>query len=349
MCNYSDIIQAVRRLSKGEEAGPDISDILYRHRCNYLLSLTKDKKYLKTLAYEKFLSKMAVKERYKALTPFFENTDINYAVIKGAVLSLCAYNDPYLRVSGDIDILIDKKDSDKIKKELKALGFIQGRVTDRGIIPFSREEILFQTSMTHQTAPYVKETGNRLCPYVNIDINTDIMWGESRKKTDMTVFLQYSTVIQINDFIVKKLLPEAEFISLCMHHYKDFNSLYLLSKRGFCLGQYCDIYFYLKNMKPSVSRLQALSEQLKVGEYIYYCLYYTDLIFDDEDIKLYLLAFKKDKDETLLSSFGLCEDERKRWECGFFERIFSHDVNELLKDKLTQHDLEKIQINQILM
>ena len=71
MCNYSDIIQAVRRLSKGEEAGPDISDILYRHRCNYLLSLTKDKKYLKTLAYEKFLSKMAVKERYKALSPFF--------------------------------------------------------------------------------------------------------------------------------------------------------------------------------------------------------------------------------------------------------------------------------------
>ena len=94
MCKYGDIIQSVRNLSKGEEAELDISDILYRHRCSYLLSLTKDKKYLKILASEKFLSKMAVIERYKALAPFFENTDINYAVIKGAVLSLCAYNDP---------------------------------------------------------------------------------------------------------------------------------------------------------------------------------------------------------------------------------------------------------------
>ena len=349
MCKYGDIIQAVRNLSKGEEAGLDISDILYRHRCSYLLSLTKDKKYLKILASEKFLSKMAVIERYKALAYFFENTDINYAVIKGAVLSLCAYNDPYLRFSGDIDILIDKNDSDKIKKELKALGFVQGRVTDRGIIPFSREEILFQTSMTHQTAPYVKETGNKLCPYVNIDINTDIMWGESKKKADMTDFLQHTTTVEINSFKVKKLLPEAEFISLCLHHYKDFNSLYLLSKKGLCLGQYCDIYFYLKNMKPSASILQALAEQLNVGEYIYYCLYYTDLIFDDEDIKSYMLAFEKYKNDTLLSSFGLGEDERRGWECGFFERIFSPNINEILKDKLTQQDLIKIRINQNFM
>lgn len=45
------------------------------------------------------------------------------------------------------------------------------------IIPLSREEIMFQTLMSHQTAPYIKKTSNIFCPFVNIDINTDIVMG----------------------------------------------------------------------------------------------------------------------------------------------------------------------------
>lgn len=56
--------------------------------------------------------------------------------------------------------------------------FIQGRIVGNNIFPLSREEIMFQTLMTHQTAPYIKKTSNVFCPFVNVDINTDIVWGK---------------------------------------------------------------------------------------------------------------------------------------------------------------------------
>ena len=125
--------------------------------------------------------------------------------------------------------------------------FVQGKITRNGIEPFFREEILFQTVISHQIAPFVKKSNNKICPYINVDLNFDIMWGESETKADMEFVLQNTMETAILGVTFNKLSPEMEFISLCLHHYKDLNSVYLLYKRGLTLSHFCDIYFFIKN------------------------------------------------------------------------------------------------------
>ena len=80
-----DIINSIRAISKNETPCIDISNILYSHKCIELLSKTKSK-YSSDLEMKTFLSRIAIKERYTALKPFFESDSLTYAVIKGAVL-----------------------------------------------------------------------------------------------------------------------------------------------------------------------------------------------------------------------------------------------------------------------
>lgn len=173
--------------------GDNISDITYmdfsaiNHAENiFPLPLTSDMN-LNTVS--RVTNKIIVLERFKACAAVFEALgSIPYAVIKGAVLSKSAYGSAAYRISGDMDILISRSHLDEAKIIFQQHGFIQGRITEDGITPFSREELIFQNSTSHQTAPFVKRINHPLCPYVNIDLNLEIFWGESKQESDMDFF-----------------------------------------------------------------------------------------------------------------------------------------------------------------
>lgn len=335
------IIEAVRACARGQEPQIDISDILRAHKCYTLLKQgTTPQEFM-----ERIVNLAAIKERYRACEPFFKNASFPYAVIKGAVLSGVVCEDPYQRVSGDIDILIRRQDADKAKILLKSCGFVQGRVTENGIVPFSRKEILYQASTTHQTAPYIKKTANRLCPYVNVDINMDILWGECGYRSDMDEVLSHTEKHTLFDMDFYKLTPEMEFVALCLHHYKDMNSLYLLSKDSLTLGLLCDIYFYLKNVKPCVGKICELSRKLNVAKYVYVCLSHTMEIFADTLLAPYIEGLKNDCDARLLNTFGLNDTERKYWDIPLKERLLHPDLPQYMRRFLSEADLEKIRIN----
>ncbi len=336
------IVEAVRACVNGQEPNGDISNLLSSHRCYALIKRNESH----TELLERVVNHAAIKERYRACEPFLKNVTFPYAVVKGAVLSSAVYGDPLLRVSGDIDILIHRRDADEAKRLLKECGFVQGRVTENGIVPFTRKEILYQTAMSHQTAPFIKETTNKLCPYVNLDVNMDILWGECEQRADMDEVLSCRQSDTLFDVNIYKLLPEMEFIALCLHHYKDMNSIYLLSKGSLRLGLFCDIYFYLRNLKPSAGRIAELSRNLNVGRYVYVCLAHTMEIFNDSIIVPYIDLLSNERDEALLDSFGLNDRERKRWNVPLFQRLFHSNLPQYLQSLLTASDMEKIRINQ---
>ena len=341
-----EILQEIRAMAKGEPCSSQkILPILRRHGCDYLLSRVTDPSLKQQTLLQRSLNSIAIKERYKACTPLFAQSKIPYAVIKGAVLSQALYGDPLLRSSGDIDILIRREDADRIKQLLLSNGFIQGRVTDHGIQPFSRRELLFQTAMSHQTAPYIKETGNKLCPYVNLDVNMNILWGESEEKADMSLVLSHTQKSDLFGISFQKLTSEMEFISLCLHHYKDMNSLYLLTQGGLRLGLFCEIYDYLRNVHPDAEKLQSLCKQLNVGRYVYVCLYQTQKIFEDALLEGYLNALETQKDDSLLGTFGLHPSERREWKIDLFERLFHPNLPRYLLEQFTQKEKDKIMAN----
>lgn len=342
-----EVLLSFQTVIRGAPPTLEMAKILETHKCFFLLnqmpkgSLTETNNCLRLA-----LNSIAVKERYRSCECFFTQTEIKYAVVKGAVLSQIAYGDTFSRCSGDIDILIERENMDYAKDFLLSQGFIQGKVFGHEIRPFTREEKLFYASQTHQMAPFIKATGNSLCPYVNVDVNTDILWGESNRHVDMHYVLANRNTINICGVQVEKLSAEMEFVAICLHHYKDLNSIYLLSLGSLKLILFCDIYFYLRNNDINKNYLVDIAEHLAVGEYIAYCLYYTNMLFQDQMMEEYCAVFGHFINLTKLNTFGLCDAERKEWNISFIERLFHPNLPKHFKSLLTSEDELKIKRNQ---
>ena len=127
------------------------------------------------------------------------------------------------------------------------------------------------------------------------------------------------------------------------------NSIYLLYEGSLQLSLFCDIYYAVRNVHLDWELLRQHSEALSVGPYLYYCLYYTNKVFDDPSLTNILKILEVYRDERLLDSFGLTEAERKIWPVSFPERLFIEDMSALMNEILDDADRGKIALNERLM
>lgn len=350
--NYSDTIEKIRKLAHGEDVCDDaLCQFLLDRGCCYLLS--KSGKYASKCMLQVVMNTVVVSQRYKACKEVFEKLgDIPYAHIKGAALSKRIYGNPAYRMSGDIDLLVAPEYSEKVKSALLEDGFVQGKLDGDRIVPYTRRELIYQKSFSHQLAQFIKATGSNICPFVSIDVNLDIVWGEGDFSVDMSDFagdIRHTEGCGIYGAIVRRLRPVYEFISLCMHHYKDMNSIYLIADRGLNLSEYCDIYFYLVNVVPNVDELAKTSERYGVSDYVYYCVYYANEIFRDERLGRYLKKLESESAKKLIDCYGLNESERKVWDAPFYERLLDDGFKDRFFDSLSAEEQRKVQINRELM
>lgn len=339
--NKETLLNNIRRLAAGEAVEDEETvRFLEAHGCYYLLSRIPSYKGEMTLV----VNGAAAKTRYKSCEGVFADLqNIPYAVIKGAVLSNEIYGSPKYRMSGDIDLLIAPEDADRVKAILTDHGFVQGRVENDTIVPYTRQELIYQRTFTHQTAAFVKPTGGKLCPFVNVDVNLDIFWGESKRKTDMRAFLAHTEPYKVCGTEIRKLRPVYEFISLCMHHYKDCNSLYLLADRGVKLSLFCDLYCYLTNVRPVSAELTEACEALGVGDYVAYCIHHTRLLFGGVD------EYQMDADGAVYDRFGLTEEEYKYPGFGVSDMVLDEGLRARLTETFTEQDWKKIEVNRRFM
>ncbi len=325
-------------------------ELLFRHRCYGLQrEVPCPEAQKKRQRLNASLNANNILTRYRCCAPLFDALQkerIPYAVHKGAVLSQVLYKNPFVRKSGDVDLLVCRDDADRVKQLLCAEGFVQGRITSEGILPFTRQELLYHAVNTHQLAPFVKKTENPLCPYINVDVNTEILWGESEEKTDMTIILSEAQSFSVCEVSLQKLSAEREFIALCLHHYKDMNSLYLLSKGGLRLGLFCELYDYLHKVALDPKGLLDLCDALSVAPYVKRCIADLICVFGEDPIMDRL--HDSFSCVSLSDTFGLGKNELRPWGIPLPQRIFE-DIPAFLETFLSAEEKEKIQLNSQMM
>ena len=295
---------------------------------------------------------LIIKKRMQTGACIFQSMNehgIPYAVVKGAVLSKRIYGRTTRRVSGDIDILIPRKYIDKVKRLFLQQGFVQGHLLDNKIVPYTRKEIIYYTAHSHQIAPFIGVTGNLLCPYVNYDLNIELFWGESGYNTDMELFLDDTIPTCIGGVNVQCLPVEKEFTALCLHHYKDWNSIYLLNERGVSLSHFFDILGYLQAQKPNVQQLRSISDTFFATEYVYFCLWYTYCLLEHPVLLPYLNAMRTPGGVALENHYGLQAIDRRGWEISLADRIFSSEFKMLFSKYLSEKDKMIIEINKTMV
>ena len=264
-----------------------------------------------------------------------------YAFIKGECLSILAYGKAGVRMFSDIDILLPRQSLCSFESVLIAKGY----KTDFSQLE-SRKKRVLCCSASHQLMPY-RKTIKMLD--LEIDLNFDIFWGEyTGKRIDMTSFLYDTIDIEIYGIVVKTLPPFKAMVQLILHHYKDMNSIFLLAThKSIKYDMFKDVYFLLKNNLDTITinKLYSISAEYEIIPYVYYVLYYTWKVFDDEILKRYVDVFRTSEGEALLNCYGLCSKERKEWKYNFKTRLESDNIYNLIKDDLTEKDKEKIAIN----
>lgn len=270
--------------------------------------------------------------------------DIPYAVIKGEPLSMQAYNSFGERIYGDIDLLVDRKNIKLVEECLAKNNFFQ---TDNYGNPLTRENRILCMSYSHQTSAYKLKIDKCI---IEVDLNFDIFWGEySGKKIKMQDFL--SDIIPINIFgcDLWTLTPLKGMIQLILHHYKDMNSIFILSTgKGYKFSMFKDIYYLLANNRKEITieSLHRISVEYEIIPYVFYMLYYTGQIFEDADIRKFIEVFRTPAGEELLNYYGLHDGERKKWRVDFQTRLKSENLYRLIEADLTEKDIEKIKINE---
>lgn len=281
------------------------------------------------------INRIQFEQIYKVLSTL----NINYAIVKGDVLSWYAYNELGRRRYRDIDILISESNRQELVSALEAQGFSK-LINDR----FSHAFLL---TSSHQMIPFVNSLSSKFS--MKVDINFDIFWGEyDGQRIEIQDFLKDVVELEIYGHKYKTLTPLKTMVQLILHHYKDMNSLYLLATRkSINYNMFQDLFYLLKNnsSKITLDELYSISCKYNILPYVYYVFYYAGQIFHDKLLNLYIDSFRNAKGEKLLNTYGLCENERKEWKCDFKTRLETENLYNLIKDDLTEKDQEKITIN----
>ncbi|MDR0920440.1 MAG: nucleotidyltransferase family protein [Oscillospiraceae bacterium] len=330
-----------------EITNDDVSSVLYDHKCYDIIFRLPNSTCFDKACKKYIFNKKRMEIYYKEIKPLLEQLGIPFAIVKGVVLSQTAYGNPFIRNSGDIDILVAPQDISKVYHVMKKNNFIQGTIINGGIVAASREKRVYQTFYSHQLLPFIKKTDSCLCPYICVDINTNIVWGENNNKIDMQELLSHREIINIEGIGLYKLDPINEFIALCLHHYKDMNSIYLLYQGSLNLKLYLDIYRYIQHQENNllINELHARANNLNVLPYVFYCIEQTAQLFPDRILKFYSNSLKTTEGEILLNRFGLDDREQKIWKFPLLERLFSVDFHEKFISMLSEDDVKKINLN----
>ena len=282
----------------------------------------------------------------KNLWNYMESNNIKYAYITGEALSLMAYGNNNQREYGDVDILIPINSVKSVNDFLLESNFKQEYPTTN--FKTKREYDIFSMLNSHQAIPYIREikgTEN----YFEIDINKDIYWGEySGKRVDIEEFLSDTIDITVFNCNIKTLTPLKTMIQLLLHHYRDMNSIYLLATRNSIkYSMFKDVYYLLKNNQKKITCMQLyeISTIYQIVPYVYYVLYYTKKVFNDDIFNEYIDALRTDQGDALLDCYGLTDKERKTWNIDFNTRLGTHNLFEYIKNDLNEEDLKKIEMN----
>lgn len=104
------VFQSIHAIVDGDFSRIEIAPLLWEHRCYYLLSLLQANPYSEKLKKKIFINQQTILVRFNVLKTLLKEFKFPYAIIKGPILSKRAFQNDSIRVSGDIDILIQKKD-----------------------------------------------------------------------------------------------------------------------------------------------------------------------------------------------------------------------------------------------
>ena len=263
-----------------------------------------------------------------------------YLIIKGEPLSFYEYGQFGKRISCDVDILADRKDIPYFENELERLGFAKKKM--------SRTSEIISLRYSHQTPIYNKVINNMQC---SVDLNFDLFWGMYQgKRFSIREFIEATKRKMIVYETEIYTLPELEMLAvLILHDFKDMTSIFRLMRNN-CINRemFQDIFRLFSNCKKEIKsgKFKTLCDSLFITPYVFYVLYYTQMLVNDPLLGETVCDFKTKDGNELLGHYGFIENNIKKWKYDFYTVVDSDKICSLIIDDLTEQEKEYVKMQE---
>lgn len=305
-------------------------DLAKRHQ---LITLLSDK-HLSQLSSEQFayalLQRKIAKEsnrmsRYASFLAKLESNGIGYFVVKGCDLSYLAYGKTDVRVSKDLDLLVEKKQQQEFIQIAKEEGFEEGEYDwrTRSIQKFCREEELAFRIDEGKIMPMSKVLNKGIIPYISIDSRTNMTWNGYSPRVSSNFYLKEFRYAEHTGCRYRVPRLEMAFVCTCLHHYKHLCSVRIVKRSGIIMRYLSDIYFFLIRQKDMIDMdiLIELISALAADDYIHFLLYHSTEVFGCSEYIESIMRRLKRGDDNILHRCGIANEHNYYWNIVFSELL----------------------------
>ena len=190
----------------------------------------------------------AIINEQNLVTEELNNTEIRYAMLKGAFFSSDMY-ELGARRSNDLDLLVYEDDLDLLDKHMRKLGYIQSFMPNGEMIEASKKEKIIQRMNYHDLVPYVKKISTGI---LVMDIN--FLFDCKENPIDKIVFELGTQVYKGKNYDVKALNPYTNLAFLCSHFYREAtNTIWTARRRDVALYKVVDIINFIRTYESEIN------------------------------------------------------------------------------------------------
>ena len=278
-----------------------------------------------------------------SICQFLNNNGIEYAVVKGPVLSQIIYDNPYNRSYGDIDIVLlnFEKDCLKVMTYLSENDYVQ----DLGWgnrCRINTQEIVLGERIDHHEIRCVKGVNNMY----SVEIKNTL---SCIPRTVIGEFCNYNKIYNIDGGDINSFDLNHTFISLCSNTFMNSESRNTVYYNNKYLRHYCDLFFFIKKYSNTID-IENLCEfiihyklslrTMRVLNNLLSLITYNKTIFNDnlkenEWINRIIKELARHNDivfenvDDVFLDNNPSKNEIVNWNMSFVERVFLNcrDVN----------------------
>lgn len=257
-----------------------------------------------------------------------KNAKFPFAFLKGSILSNTIYTKG-LRISNDVDILINASNISDLVRALEPLGYVQGEydIKSQKVNKPTRRDIVFRRMNWGEAYPLVKTFQSDFMKYLEIDINFSLDWIPDNPNGAVSHMLNNTT--EYGDGGLQSLSLEDFFIHLLMHLYKELILFTCVEcMRDMEYYKFVDILWFLRMYKEKIDLAYFLLRVNKFGlnDEIYTAIYYVYKSiswFDKESIMETLLNELESRNAKLIDTIQDTETNEQYYYPGtILQRLF---------------------------
>ena len=274
------------------------------------------------------------RDEYLCLLNELSKAGLKIILLKGVYLAEKCYNDPLERPYLDMDILIQKHETEDVFRVMKSLGYVQGEYNrnTHAIDEFNNNRLIGYESELQHYGEFAKLSGSDFLPVYFVDVHHRLSTVFDSFCYDSDLLFQRAEKENIQGINFWRLSNEDFLLHLSSHLYWHTLSLRdIISGRDIRLLSYFDIALFVSKNEINWEKLFEYARESKLENALYYNLYHCQLIFGNivpNDIyKTWDMQKVKAISNTIYDRWFTRDTLTPvgKWTSGFMERLFDEN------------------------